>query len=49
MKKKIFTVITTISFLFFGCASLNTTNKPEDYYSENYRRYRTENRTISDL
>ena len=49
MKKIIFTVITTISFLFLGCASLNTTNKPEDYYSENYRRYRTENRTISDL
>ena len=49
MKKIIFTVITTISFLFFGCASLNTTNKPEDYYSENYRRYRTENRTVSDL
>ena len=49
MKKYFFTVITTISFLFFGCASLNTTNKPEDYYSENYRRYRTENRTISDL
>lgn len=49
MKKIIFTVITTISFLFFGCESLNTTNKPEDYYSENYRRYRTENRTISDL
>ena len=49
MKKIIFTVITTISFLFFGCASLNKTNKTEDYYSENYRRYRTENRTISDL
>ena len=44
MKKIIFTVVTTISFLFFGCASTNTSNKPEDYYSENYRRYRTENR-----
>ena len=37
MKKIIFTVVTTISFLFFGCASTNTSNKPEDYYSENYR------------
>ena len=49
MKKCLLLFIGLISFLFFGCASLNTTNKPEDYYSENYRRYRTENRTISDL
>ena len=49
IKKCLLLLISLISFLLLGCASTNTSNKPEDYYSENYRRYRTENKAISDL